>query len=70
MPEVEQLNLLMDDLDLSDCTDDEKEMYKKDIERYLNHRKKRIALREGGKMHAEYSDSSPESINGLYKSNS
>ncbi|HGQ2848716.1 TPA: hypothetical protein ACLZEB_001183 [Streptococcus pneumoniae] len=47
MSEDEQLNLLMDDLDLSDCTDDEKEMYKKDIERYLNHRKKRIALKKG-----------------------
>ncbi len=36
----------MVDLDLSDCTDEEKEMYKKDIERYLKHRKKRIALKK------------------------
>jgi len=70
MPEDKQLNLLMDDLDLSDCTDEEKEMYKNDIERYLKHRKKRIALRKGAKIHAEYLHSPSKSINRLYKSNS
>ncbi len=65
----EQLNLLMGDLDLSDCTDEEKEMYKKDIERYLNHRKKRITLKKGGKMDEEYPHSSTKGINRLYKSN-
>lgn len=46
MAESKQKKLLMVDLDLSDCTDEEKEMYKKEIEQYLNHRKKRIASKK------------------------
>jgi len=44
--EEKQLNLIMIDLRVSDCTDEEKEIYKKDIERYLKHRKKRIASKK------------------------
>lgn len=40
------IDILINDLDLSDCTDEEKEMYKNDIEEYLHHRKRRIALRK------------------------
>lgn len=45
LTENKLLNSLMDGLDLSDCTEEEKEMFKNDIERYLNHRKERIALK-------------------------